>query len=462
MYRFYVTILKFLPESKFLQGFTMLLALMLLPARTAFSQSFVKIDSATYAQYLAGDWSTLVHQGKQAINQGVDYYYLRMRMGIAFYEMKNYRAAIKHFKKALEFNREDPVAQEYLYYSFLYSGQVGRAGVYRDSFNERLSEKLPPQKFRFAEAISIEYLFSTVQNDNIVEQAETYFSGLTSGYQSMTRQFHNASFSLLHRIRPGITLSHAYTYLNMSSFMYYHDGLDVTTVDGQKTGQHQYYLSPSFTSAGGFTLSPSVHFLGIGYQVIGSGGNGFGPGSQVSLIDQRTNAFVGGIALSQAAGPMNITLGGNYSNLNDAKQVLVRGGLTWFPLGNLDLYLGAYLNTQAGITGNTTTYEFIPEYLLGAGIASRIWIEVSGSHGDMTNYLEGNGYIVYNGLDGMKHKISTNLVYPITEKGSKIYLGARWIQYQSNFIPLDGGTDQDINPLTYNGLSMLGGFSWVF
>ena len=178
------------------------------------------------------------------------------------------------------------------------------------------------------------------------------------------------------------------------------------------------------------------------------------------MIDEKTNAIVVGLALSQFAGPVNITLGGNYSNLNDAKQVLMRGGLTWFPQGNLDLYLGAYLNTQAGITDNATGYEVIPEYLLGAGIASRIWIEILGSHGDMKNYLEGNGYIVYNGLDRMKHKVSINLVYPVTEKGSRIFLGARWVQYQSSFNPFDAGIEEIINPLNYNSLSLFGGISW--
>ena len=64
-------------------------------------QSFVKIDSATYAQYLAGDWKTLVREGKAALDQDVDYYYLRMRMGIAYYELENYRAAIDQLNQSL-------------------------------------------------------------------------------------------------------------------------------------------------------------------------------------------------------------------------------------------------------------------------------------------------------------------------------------------------------------------------
>ena len=101
----------------------------------------------------------------------------------------------------------------------------------------------------------------------------------------------------------------------------------------------------------------------------------------------------------------------------------------------------------------------IPEYLLGAGIASKLWIEVTGSHGNMSNYIEGNGYIVYNGLDRMKHKLSMNLVIPVSKKGSKIYLGARWVQYQSSFIPLSIITDEIINPLEYNSISVFGGIS---
>ena len=80
-------------------------------AINATAQSFMKIDSATYAQYLERDWPALIRNGRKALGQGVDYYYLRMRMGIAFYEQKNYRTASGHFRKALEFNNGDPVAQ---------------------------------------------------------------------------------------------------------------------------------------------------------------------------------------------------------------------------------------------------------------------------------------------------------------------------------------------------------------
>lgn len=425
----------------------------------ASSQSFAKIDSATYAQYLAGDWQALRSDGKEAIRRGMDYYYLRMRLGIAHYELKNYRSAEAHFKKALEFSRDDPVAGEYLYYCYLYSGQAARAEIYRDGFTGKLAEKLPPETIKFIRAASAEYLYSRTLNDQYIDAAEETFGAYTSGYQSLTRYYHNASLLLSHTLKPGITFTHSYTRLSKSSFMYLHDGATVTVADGLKAGQNQYYLSPSITTPSGFTISPSVHVLGIGYQVITSGGNGFGPGSAVGLATQKTNAIVGGLAIGQSAGPLDISLGGNYSNLNGEDQILVRGGLTWYPKGNLDLYLGGCLNAQTRMNELSTTTHLIPQYLFGAGIASKLWIEVFGAHGDMLNYVEGNGYIVYNGLDRMKHKAGVILVCPFTKKGSKIYLGARWIQYQSTFTPFTPVDGALINPLYYDNYSVFGGIS---
>ncbi len=429
-------------------------------AGNAFPQSFTEIDSSTYARYLEGDWDRLVYEGKQAIRKDVDYYYLRMRIGIAYFERQNYRAAAGHFNKALEFSGGDPVALEYLYYSYLYSGQTARAGILKKSFTGILEDKLPPEDSKFIESVSAEYLYSRVQNDDLAEGAEDYFGDYSYGYQVITRNYHNASFSLQQRVGPGISVIQAYTRLNKTDFLYYHDGLTVTTVDGRKVSQHQYYLSPSFSLGSGFTASPSFHYLGIRYQVISEGGNGFGSQSQVSMTERHASDFAGGLALKQTAGPLDIALGGYYSNLNGADQILLRSGFTLFPGGNLNLYLGTYLNTQVEVTEKGTGRRMIPEYLLGAGIASRLWLEVSGAHGEMRNYLEGNGYVVYNGPEEMKHKVSAILVYPFLGQGSRISLGVRWVQYRSRFVPLDTEGGALINPLTYNSFSVFGGVLW--
>ena len=148
--------------------------------------------------------------------------------------------------------------------------------------------------------------------------------------------------------------------------------------------------------------------------------------------------------------------------MNEARQATGSGGLTWYPLGNLGLYMNASLNAHLEFTGGSTSLELIPDILFGFGISSRVWMEFSGAFGDMRNYTEGNGYIVYNGLDWMRYKILTSIVIPFTPKGSRIYLGSRFSENESRFIPSDPAGTGDINEIITNNISIYGGLSWIF
>ncbi len=103
---------------------------------------FKQINTESYRLYLAQEWDSLISLGKHALKQDVDFYYLRMRMGIARYDQKKYRQAGIHFRKALEFNQDDPVALEYLYYAYLFSGQIEQAKLLRKEFRGDLALKL--------------------------------------------------------------------------------------------------------------------------------------------------------------------------------------------------------------------------------------------------------------------------------------------------------------------------------
>ena len=109
-------------KYSFLVGFMIFL---LLP-QSGFSQentNLLKTDSVTYTLYEKQQWSELIEVGEAAIKSGIDFYYLRMRLGIARYEQHNYRHAAPHFEKALIFYPGDQLATEYLYYSFLFAGR---------------------------------------------------------------------------------------------------------------------------------------------------------------------------------------------------------------------------------------------------------------------------------------------------------------------------------------------------
>jgi hypothetical protein len=448
-----------------------ILSLILL-VRAGNSQDFKSVDQGTYDLYLEQDWDELIRAGKDGLKQDIDYYYLRMRIGIAYYETKNYKASQAHFRKALEFNQGDPVASEYLYYAYLFAGQTEQASILAKDFSPSLMEKINPPPGRIVDRLALEYLYNFNDTKDLLANPDDYFTGLPAGYQLVTLNYSNLNAMLHHEFSPGITLTHAYTYLNKTNYYYYNDGLTPFGIDGQKVIQHQYYISPSFSTNRGLSISPSFHYLRSKFQVpyIVSGSGGPGPGGggggSIQYSDLFANHFVGGLNLSQSVGRFAISLGGIYSSLNDANQVTGTAGITWYPLGNLDLYLGTSLNVHNENTDQENTVELIPDFLIGFAIASRVWMEFSSTYGNMRNYTEGKGYIVYNGLDWMIYKAIGTIIIPINPKGSSIYLGTRFAEFKSQFIPrdisFDASSGQDINSIISNSISIFGGLSWKF
>ena len=62
--------------------------------------SLISVDAQTYSLWQKKDWNGLIAAGKKALKADIDFYYLRVRMGIAYYEKKNYHMALLHFEKA--------------------------------------------------------------------------------------------------------------------------------------------------------------------------------------------------------------------------------------------------------------------------------------------------------------------------------------------------------------------------
>ncbi|MFO7935966.1 MAG: tetratricopeptide repeat protein [Bacteroidales bacterium] len=425
--------------------------------------SFSRFDGESYRFYLEEKWDSLIHTGKEALDEGIDYYYLRMRLGIACYSKKNYRRAAQHFSRAIELNRQDPVALEYLYYSRLYAGQQQQAELVRKQFRGDLALKLPPPKPAFFDQAGAEYSFCRGLTDEFINHPLEYFSGIEPGTQYLTRWYSNVSLSVTNSLSPGISLTHAYTFLNKRNIYYYADGTGFFTVTEQQLRQHQYYLSPRFTTRSGFQIIPVFHLVRVRYQVPGEGSTGYQGGSVFPLEFTERNDFLTGLALSGETGMVDWHLEGYYTGLNDARQIQNRIGITWYPLGNLNFYGGGYVNSLVAPGSGEGILEVIPELLLGFSIREKIWFDLHAAAGEMKNYAENYGAILYNSFsEVVEKKVRFSLSVPVTQKGSILYLGGQWAGYRSEFSSSLSGQTEPLNPLTYQTITIYGGLSWKF
>lgn len=425
---------------------------------------FKEINRESYRLYMAEEWDSVVSLGKKAFKQDVDFYYLRMRVGIAQYQQLRYRQASGHFKKALEFNQADPSALEYLYFALLFSGQAEQANLVRQDFKGELALKLPPIKGKAMDQIGGEFLYYKGLNDELLSDPDALFADLPAGIQSITRYYTNTSLSLGNRIAPGIRLNHMFTYLSKNNYYYYNDGLNLLHLDPQHVKQYQYYISPSFTTQSGFTFSPMFHLLSIHFQSPVYISQGYqGGNSQVAWGYADEFDLLTGLNVLKTTGNLDINLGLWGAILNNQQQIQNRLGLTWYPLGNLNFYLGGYLNTQYEISDSTGLLRIVPEIHAGFALAGKVWLDLNAAFGDMTNYLEQNGSVVFNSFsDIIQKKVGLTLSIPLTDKGSLVYLGGRWTAHKNSFYAFYPSDSEPINPITYNAISIYGGISWKF
>ncbi len=442
---------------------TICLTLLLLSGISAQDQvDFNTINTETFRLYQEQKWDSLIVMGRDALKQDFDYYYLRMRLGIALYNQKKFRKSSIHFTKALTMNQGDPVALEYLYYSRLLSGQSAQANLARKQFKGDLANRLPLTKGKFVDRFRVESLYNRGMIDHISTNPEETFPGLPAGVQYLTDHFTNFSMSLTNSIVPGFSLVHGYTYLTKTNRYYYNDGTTQYYIADQNTYQHQYYLSPRITTASGLTFMPMFHFVSVHYQYPVET-SGYGGYSRTTLYYDKFVDYVGGLGLVKGWGCFDITLGTYFAALNQSEQIQNRLGFTWYPNGNLNFYAGGYMNSQYEITNGEGIYRWIPELMVGFSISEKVWFDLNGTMGEMTNYLENNGTLVYNSFsEVIDKKVKFSISIPVTDKGSLLYLGGRWTSNRSEFYATDPISNGITNTYIYNTLSFYGGISWKF
>lgn len=90
--------------------------------------NYITVDTKTYNYYIQQKWDSLIIEGKTGLRKDIDYYNLRMRLGIAFFEKKDFINAATHFQMAFNYSDEsDTVSLEDLYFSHLYAGNETQA-----------------------------------------------------------------------------------------------------------------------------------------------------------------------------------------------------------------------------------------------------------------------------------------------------------------------------------------------
>jgi hypothetical protein len=474
----------------------------------AAESDFETVDLLTYRYYQEKKWDSVIIIGKQALRQDIDFYYLRVRMGIAFFEKQQYFPAATHLKKARQFNSEDPVIANYLYYAYFYSNRLEEADLMQSSMTPEARHKAMLEHGVIQE-VHIEggYVFSSDKTpanlSTLMEHDSIY------GEQDLYGNNSYSNLGLKLRVSKRVSFSLAYNYLNFNKTKYIQYGRGEAQLDSISNNafsrdyfysypwkihdtafkynvvQHEGYFSASVIGPGRIKIAPAVHLIHVSYPVIEAGFRTDSisdtayylyadssyhmfryPSIEYSFNanDTSFNNWVVSLGLSKTIGIFNIGIQGSWSNLNHKKQKQLGVSLTYFPLGNLNFY---------GTTSLTGFFQgkdkrlFVSQ-VLGAKITPWMWGEANFYLGNYTNANIFNGAIVYNNSDIIDYRAGATLVFFVGKhlQLSLIYQYFRKESTQYYYTKTEDPYTHEINAIQqtkhnpYHTNTLIGGITW--
>lgn len=355
--------------------------------------SSTTVEQKSYQLYQDKNWNELINYGKKAIKNGYTYFYMQMRVGIAYYEKKNYSLAEGYFRKALTYNSSDDLALEYLYYCYLFNGRNEEARLLSKQFSKTLSEKIGTDKQSSLNFFMFEA--GTKRSDSA-----TYYNNAT---KDGTNYFNSPIYfqlGLHHSIKNSFSLFHSFTYFNQQTFL--------VTIS-----QPQYYLKAAIPIKNNWLISPSFHWVHIKSTKdvmlqgpTNNNNNNMGNSPPRPPFNNTTstlsNYFVGSFMVQKTIKKIALGVGTIFSNMNSVTQYIHNGFASYSVFGNSKLVFGvsAYVHT----IDNYSTNNLSLAPFLYIQPTKRISLKVTYLVNNKNNIIEDNGYLVNNSSDLTKYR----------------------------------------------------------
>ena len=419
--------------------------------------SYPTVDKKTYEQYLNEDWKDLIKTGKEALKHDIDFYYLQVRMGIAFYELKKYPKAVRNFENALNENKKDMLIQEYLYFSYIFSGRYNDARVLAGTFNRELKAKLNIS----AEHPGISALYFETKHDINDDYLHFPEIGEIVSQNVVTDQSYY-NISMEHLAGDKVSIFHGYSNVGITNLVLNIEPVNdvvLPSIYEEKISQNEYYFSLKAQIAKGTNLSGGFHYLSTKYFALDPNPVSAGRwGSSTStLYSYRENTFIGSLNVSKHFSILKITGGASVSNMNSNLQVQPELTLRLYPFGNSRFYSDSKAIYLMDFENDTQTKEPIFRQSLGINFLKYSWFEPSITYGNIKNYTAYNAFVAHNDVDIIKQKYEALLNLGFSKGRFNVFF-----KYQYNVKENSFKIDDIIKQTEYINQSITGGIKIIF
>jgi hypothetical protein len=420
-------------------------------------------DKTTLALFKAGKWDELADVCENAIDDGLDFYLLRFRAGVAYYKKEDYLSAARHFEKAINFNPMDLISMEYLYYSYVFTGRESEELALIYEMPLKLKKKLQVySKFIYGAYAEGGYTF----NQEFSDQTQRGFMSMPNFYneQRIQNSITYLDIGLMHQLDRNVKVFQSY---NNISTAYTHQFLEQFSGPKNfdtKSTQDEYYLNINFNLGKAWNLATAFHYMYVKSENVELkyDSSVYPWIANYNLVKSPENDFVVLLSLTKLTGHFRLGLKNSVSNMNSATQFQNTAEIIFYPLGNLNF------NTISNATlflnrawGEKIKSSGIFDQSAGIKISGNLWMEAGYTFGYIYNYNENDGFIVFNNPEKISERIKANFIIPLSRH---IQLSLRYENYKQEFSTLYYTTIRNDNTNITKTINhkIIGSFKWIF
>jgi tetratricopeptide (TPR) repeat protein len=332
-----------------------------------FSQPFTTktLEDSSYHYYLSAQHDKQIKLIKTAYQFDMDYYYLRLRMGIAYMGKGDYKTAIYHFNKARKLNLYGKDAIPYVRDCALAMGMENL---------DRYTKKKMDVPVGF---LKMAYLES---------------GSKLSSFSDTIGNTYYGHFGMQFALGSKFTSYQAYSFTYQNTFP-----LNVR--------QHQYYTHLAY--------KPSINWqFNANYSILIAN-------IQLNTNDSVYNGtnYIMGLSVLKHHKKIDISLNASYSYLNSLEQYQAGLGIVYYPFGNDKLQLRVHLNGQK--QDSIITPIIIPSATVK--LFRNCWIKGEYIVANTSNFVEQDAFISNNNPDKTIDKTSLLLNYKFNHRND-LYL----------------------------------------
>lgn len=406
------------------------------------TQVHKKIDSTTYAMYLNKDWISIIAEGKKANKEGIDFYLLKVRMGIAYFKEHKMFSAIQFLEKAYALDPSNLVVQDYLYWAYRSSGLVMESRLFYDKMETILKEKINLQE-PFISDISFSVL--ATNNLDFDDMIASEGDSKTIDYRFIRKNQQMLSLAMNHPLFKRGNLHHQFTYIPTNSVQQLNVN-GVTENKAYKGAESRYYADLTFA------LGKKWYF-DVFVNVISGKFDNINPIDASSASEIKYNNLVFGGAITKNLNFMRNSINVSISDLNGLNQFQIGYSMSLYPLGSSVLVPFGSLqyknqNEDSGVI-----------YTAGAVVSiNKILLTGFGTVGNMNNYTANNGLIIYNQPATGLNEFGGTIKY--FSKNSILKVGYSFMNMEDNYY--DENFTKTSKKFEFNQQNILASLTWIF